>query len=1577
MSQYRYYQAEADAAIYDELVLQNADKCLVKMFCGTGKSLLMRQAKINQDKRLVVYVFPILALLDQFYSDYLHDFPSQHILKVSSENEATTDPLLIKQFLQLNRENNKIICITYQSFSVLIDNLTTNKIDVCNLDEAHHAVGKVYQTYIFNTEFAEHCDKTIFYTCTPNNRNDIVMYDRDNMAANMCGKLVYDYSYLRGKTEGYLNPFEIRIDMYTENTNKSVFESIARAILVSGNSRCLTFHSDVNTGRETSVKMFVNQAEFKRVFKEVCKTEFPALKTKYKRITMIALSADISSGRRKELLNEFDACPDNEVYIISSCETIGEGIDTKNANMCVFVDPKSSSVKIIQNIGRIVRKVFEIEKPRSTVLIPCWVDKTKYLDCDKDREKCDAAIREGMSASGNFNSVLNVLSALKQEDEDLYDACLNYPNSFSPDEIKSNLLKQGYEIGEPVGSLLETVEHLLDTELDYDLMDELDTDEAMLQTVAEDNDVCIEIHSTSLETPIEKYNEECDSGEIIRIYRDTESVDENESDLEETRYRPITKRVVEEGESNKKTREAIDSPKSRMGLNVHTNPDVQVLWSISESDLTKELCSCIIDCEVVKYDPMDRAIEIVERAKIREANGGHLLPKNNKLKTTLELIQENKDAQKLQHWKAALKGKGDAKCFTEVQAYLDEKLVGWRNEINWNIQFMQDAVNIVERAKIRESAGFDLLPRYITNISNRTTVELEQQHKDAQKLGYWKQSLKGHSLGKCPNSVCAYLDEHLCEWRNAIDFNLRAMQHACNIVKRVQIRKSIGLHILPRNISKENRITPELEQENKDAQKLNDWKKALKSKGSIKCPTSVRNYLDKVLPEWTTTSDLKSVKFAEAIVKRAKIRETNGSNLLPQQIQILNRTTTELKQEHKDAQKLCYWKKALKGTSVGKCSDDVRDYLDKHLISWRDEIDTNVQFMQDATNIVTRAKIRESNGCNLLPRHMSNRSTPELEQEHKDAQKLGCWKKHLKGQKGITCPNNICNYLDNCLTGWRDTLDMQSMQFAKAIVERAKIREANGMHLLPRNVTNMSNRPTPELEQEYKDATKLNNWKQSFNGSSSKTCSDEVQYYLDTHLYGWRNFVDYDGEAMQFAADIVKRAKIRYTAGFNLLPRKNQNRPTPDLLQEYKDAEKLGDWKQSLKGLGDGRCCDKVCKYLDEHLPKWRDETDYIKNAIQLAKDIVTRAKNREATGLNVFPKEMSLHKRTTPTLIQEFKDARKLQYWKSILQGSHKGICCNDVRDYLDENLTGWRKHQSESTSTIIDQSVDKESSEMIIEEDEEAEWSEPHLVPDGHHLSATKFTSFLEDIEKEDKMVVEKEDREKSKKRKLTTLSKTKRVKQTDTDPIIRRQQTKSQLSVLHQQYKTLKSANLKQLFQESPALWHEYHAISEANEECFDTEELPRNRICAELDKIKTRRSKQVVDLGCGKALIAQHFANDPRFTFTNYDHVASNDTVISCDISNVPLEDAVVEICILSLAMWGSNCKEYVREAYRILESGGTLFIIEPTKRWSPKDADGNILELEEGAKLAELLEENGFQIISKSIQKFALFEVIKR
>ena len=69
--------------------------------------------------------------------------------------------------------------------------------------------------------------------------------------------------------------------------------------------------------------------------------------------------------------------------------------------------------------------------------------------------------------------------------------------------------------------------------------------------------------------------------------------------------------------------------------------------------------------------------------------------------------------------------------------------------------------------------------------------------------------------------------------------------------------------------------------------------------------------------------------------------------------------------------------------------------------------------------------------------------------------------------------------LDEFLPEWRMELNKKAMEFAEKIVERAKKRVKNGLDLLPRNICNKKNRTTLELEQEHKDAAKLNNFKES------------------------------------------------------------------------------------------------------------------------------------------------------------------------------------------------------------------------------------------------------------------------------------------------------------------------------------------------------------------------------------------------------------------------------------------------------------------------------------------------------------------
>ena len=349
----RDYQIEANAAILRHLETNYA--CLVKMFCGTGKTKIMVEADINKGSSLIIYVFPSLQLIEQFDSDYLNKVDPNLKIRICSDSDDISDTNIetIVTFLNLEIFETKYVLTTYQSLNTCYEAMDLANVvaDVTHFDEAHHCTADTYRKLIFG--FGENIDeplnsrfsnKQIFYTATPRNDNGVIMFedndddeegfndldfdqseneddneddnedeDEDNedddedeysysetssdtssrdYNSPMCGPTAYEYSYYQGMTGGYLNPFDINIDFYANNTTASIYESIARAVLTTGNTRVLTFHADVNSGRDTSVTRFVDEIEFQKTFLKVAK-ELSHKTSTTTPIRMVALHAGI------------------------------------------------------------------------------------------------------------------------------------------------------------------------------------------------------------------------------------------------------------------------------------------------------------------------------------------------------------------------------------------------------------------------------------------------------------------------------------------------------------------------------------------------------------------------------------------------------------------------------------------------------------------------------------------------------------------------------------------------------------------------------------------------------------------------------------------------------------------------------------------------------------------------------------------------------------------------------------------------------------------------------------------------------------------------------------------------------------------------------------------------------------------------------------------------------------------------------------------------------------------------------------------------------------------------------------
>ena len=141
------------------------------------------------------------------------------------------------------------------------------------------------------------------------------------------------------------------------------------------------------------------------------------------------------------------------------------------------------------------------------------------------------------------------------------------------------------------------------------------------------------------------------------------------------------------------------------------------------------------------------------------------------------------------------------------------------------------------------------------------------------------------------------------------------------------------------------------------------------------------------------------------------------------------------------------------------------------------------------------------------------------------------------------------------------------------------------------------------------------------------------------------------------------------------------------------------------------------------------------------------------------------------------------------------------------------------------------------------------------------------------------------------------------------------------------------------QNPEEWYQYHTLY--REKRQEWNEIPYEVIGK---KISSRPDWVVGDFGCGENLLSKEITNKVY----SFDHVAIDDNVVACDISNVPLQDGVLDVAVFSLSLMGSNNKEYLEEGHRTLRPFGLIMICEPKSKWE-----------ENPNELVEILKEIGF------------------
>ena len=374
---------------------------LVNIFCGLGKSRIMFELLDGRYRKgLKFVVMSNLNLMRQFCADYLHGrlpyMPFCTLDDTEGVYEATTDAATARDFMTQHEDG--IIAVTYHSLKVLTDALGDFKPTVF-FDESHNLEQKERKWAVTDPRFAER----LCFSATPSENNGVPLYSYSYAEA-----LEHEDEW--GQPQPFAQDVRLHVGSYVDNgagPHDNV-ELLIKTAVLTGNMRCLSFHSSVKGPDPDSVLNFA----------ERCKAQLsivaPSVKWRVE-----TLYSDMPQRDRLRILQEFDATPDDEIFILCSCETISEGVDTKKCNLVAFIAAVRSYYKIVQKFGRAVR--LQAHDRPATILLPFWVDPSQFTDT-MTKEQRDAVPRT-IYAKGN--PLFDFYAAVRENDSELLELFQN------------------------------------------------------------------------------------------------------------------------------------------------------------------------------------------------------------------------------------------------------------------------------------------------------------------------------------------------------------------------------------------------------------------------------------------------------------------------------------------------------------------------------------------------------------------------------------------------------------------------------------------------------------------------------------------------------------------------------------------------------------------------------------------------------------------------------------------------------------------------------------------------------------------------------------------------------------------------------------------------------------------------------------------------------------------------------------------------------------------------------------------------------------------------------------------------
>ncbi len=446
--------------------------------CGSGKTLTAWWIAGALNARRIIIAVPSLFLVSQTLSVWLREALAGGLrvnwLCVCSDESAgkaerdelvtyvhdlgipcVTDPARIMTEMRKMNAAREIILTTYQSSPSLAQAAKALgwQCDLAVFDEAHKTVS-TRRSRFTHLLFDDHLPiaRRLFMTATERRfkgtTDEVVSMDDPKLYGSTFHLLSFkealergilcDYEILTiGVREGevrklieerrFITPSRGEFNAMTANAFASLI-ALRRAVEKFGVSHAVSFHTSIRRAAEFQQL----SQEFNQAFPEQ-----PAIRSFH-------IAGTMRSTERDSILRNFAARPPS---LVTNARCLTEGVDVPGIDCVMFVDPKASTVDIVQAAGRAMRRADDKGKTKAYIVLPFVVREGASID--------DAA------KSADFGFVVAVLRALASQDERIIDELraiqrgqptrtgrvLNFDMSaIVPEEVNADEFVQGIEL---------------------------------------------------------------------------------------------------------------------------------------------------------------------------------------------------------------------------------------------------------------------------------------------------------------------------------------------------------------------------------------------------------------------------------------------------------------------------------------------------------------------------------------------------------------------------------------------------------------------------------------------------------------------------------------------------------------------------------------------------------------------------------------------------------------------------------------------------------------------------------------------------------------------------------------------------------------------------------------------------------------------------------------------------------------------------------------------------------------------------------------------------------------------------